>query len=246
MTAAQIHGVRALHTVAGCREQRALLLEGEHLVREALVMGRLLRVFAAPAMNALGEACAAAGVAVDFVDDKTLARLVQTRSPQGVCGIVDWRQVVPEDLVADRLLVLDGLQDPGNVGTLLRSAEAAGFGGCLMCGGVSLCNTKLIRASMGSVLRVPVAQMPGELAGAFLAAQGYQVRVLALEGQSLFAIKAFPRRLALVVGSEGAGVSAAFDGLPRLRIPMAGAVESLNAGVAGSLAMLTVAAGEVE
>ena len=142
------------------------------------------------------------------------------------------------------LLVLDGVQDPGNVGTMLRTAEAAGFSGALLSPACAdAFAPKTVRATMGSVYRVPVWR--GELAEALCALKerGFTVVSSELGGDDFFAaLPELSAPLALVVGSEGNGVAAPVRALAtrRLTLPMGGRVESMNAAVAAAILMYSI------
>ena len=142
------------------------------------------------------------------------------------------------------LLVLDGVQDPGNVGTMLRTAEAAGFSGALLSPACAdAFAPKTVRATMGSVYRVPVWR--GALAEALCALKerGFTVVSSELGGDDFFAaLPELSAPLALVIGSEGNGVTAPVRELAtrRLMLPMGGKVESMNAAVAAAILMYSI------
>ena len=140
-----------------------------------------------------------------------------------------------------RYLALERVQDPGNVGTLLRSAAAFGFDGVLLSDGcASVWAPKTLRASMGAAVRVPVIEA-GEMSGTIAALRAKNITCLAAalyQSQPLSAAKAsYPDGVCVVIGSEGQGLTdatiAACNGT--VRIPMTDRVESLNAGIAGSI-----------
>ena len=143
------------------------------------------------------------------------------------------------------MLLLDGVQDPGNVGTLLRSAEAFGAAAVLVTEGTAdVWNGKALRASAGAAFRVPVVRWSAALQGAL---RGLEMRVLAAVASEDGAVPVGDAELAagcvLVVGNEGRGVSAEMlqvaDG--RITLPMLGRTESLNAAVAGSVMLYEAA-----
>jgi TrmH family RNA methyltransferase len=170
------------------------------------------------------------------VSDAEFASSASTDTPQGVLAIAR----IPEYTlsVADgpqRFLVLDGVQDPGNVGTIIRSAMAFGVGATVcLPGTVDVWNAKVVRSTMGALFQHPVIAMTGMAFGEF--AQSHKVECWAAdtEGTSLHLITSVPDRLALVVSNEGAGLSteAAALATHRVAIPMAPGVESLNVAVA--------------
>ena len=220
-----------------------IALEGEHLVEEALRSGMVLKtVF-------LSEKRAAPSflphsLEVLRLDDELFTNLGETRSPQGIAALM----VPPVHTLNEVLwgvplvLVACGLQDPGNLGTLVRSAEAFGASGVLTTPGtVSAWNGKALRASVGSIFRTPVVSCTmADLAS--LRTQG--VRFLAAVGEGIGTDQIaeissidLTRSTALLIGNEGAGLSADMLALAdaRVTIPCVGTVESLNAAVAGSI-----------
>lgn len=235
--------LRALR--AGPRErrtERSFVIEGVRLVADALDAGAELRVAlynpdqlgATPGGAALLERLAgrpncheAGAIAVEAAAD--------TRSPQGVVAAVAWPEIVPRPGLR---LVLDGIQDPGNLGTLLRSAEAAGVGLALCAPGCAdVFNPKVVRAAMGAHFSLPLRgdvgwdELGEELSEAPL------VYAASAEATMPYYAADWRQPAALIIGSEAHGVSP--EGLGwashHIGIPMAGRAESLNAAVAGSI-----------
>ena len=213
-------------------------IEGEHLLEEALRSGLVFKtIFVAEGRQV--PAVVPRGVEVLRLSDEVFASVVDTQSPQGVAGLLVPPVREMEDLMrstAPLILIAAGLQDPGNLGTLVRSAEAFGAAGVLTTAGtVSAWNQKALRASAGSVFRVPVVISPVEEI-ARLKLRG--VRLLAAVGQG-GGLKngEFVGACAVMIGNEGAGLSAEWLAIAdaRVTIPYPGPVESLNAAVAGSL-----------
>jgi TrmH family RNA methyltransferase len=190
----------------------------------------------------------AANVETLLLPDKLFASAVPSESPQGVAALVRCKSFKLEDFLAKSqagpLLAIAGVQDPGNLGTILRSAEAFGAGGILLGEGtVSPFNSKVIRASAGSVFRLPIiqAKLPKILD---------QMRELGLRLIATSSHKGTPLDqamltgpLAIFIGSEGAGLP--HDLLTEMTeviaIPHSPSVESLNAGVAASIVLYEIA-----
>lgn len=217
------------------------------LVEEALASGvQLQGAVVSPALEAtergrsLAAALRAAGHAVEQVDDAELAKLADTEQPQGVVAVVEPRRWTLEDIASGPgsvVLVLDGVQDPGNVGTMLRTALGLGASGVIaLPGTVELTNTKVLRGSMGAVFRLPsVATGPDSLTE-WVAVRGAALWVADAAGDPL---RGRPGSVpvALVVGNEGAGVSATLAAAAqhRVAIPLAPGAESLNVSVAAAI-----------
>ncbi len=142
------------------------------------------------------------------------------------------------------LLVLEGLQDPGNLGTIFRTGEGAGVAGIILGGGtVDPCNPKAVRATMGSIYRVPFVSAE-DLPGAVdrLRQQGIRTYAAHLEGKRYYDSFSFLGGTAFLIGNEGKGLSGELADRAEeyVKIPMEGQVESLNAAVAASLLMYEV------
>jgi TrmH family RNA methyltransferase len=182
-----------------------------------------------------------------LLPDKLFASVVPSETPQGVAALARWKEFSLEDVLArfqaGPLLAIAGVQDPGNLGTILRSAEAFGAGGVVLGEGtVSPFNPKVVRASAGSVFRLPLART--KLSDALGRMRECGLRLVATashKGTALDQAK-LSGPLAIFIGSEGAG-------LPRdlikqmdevVAIPQAPQVESLNAGVAASIVLYEV------
>jgi TrmH family RNA methyltransferase len=239
----RIERVRDLRAAKVRREQSRFVFEGPTLLDEALRSGLAIEdVFvteaALRANAALTAAAEQAGAAVYIVPDRTLARLSDVETPTGLLAVGE----LPAGTLAAILeesgvvLLLAGISDPGNAGTLLRSAEAFGAAGVIFGrGGADPFAPKVVRAAMGSLFRLPVASATAEelLEGA--AAAGRPIVAAVLAGEPL-ASAAIPPNAVLAIGNERHGVAgflASWD--QSVRIEQASATESLNAAVAGSI-----------
>ena len=188
-----------------------------------------------------------------LVSDTVFAKMSDTMHPQGVLAVVEQPSYSMEQLFAKeketaggafRYLVLENVQDPGNVGTLLRTSEAAGVSAVFLSEGCAdLFNPKTVRSTMGAIFRVPFfyykkieALLPE------LKAQGIATYAACLEGSEEYTRVSYEKKCAILIGNEGAGLSeAAKEGSGcRVRIPMEGQVESLNASVSGALFLYEV------
>jgi RNA methyltransferase, TrmH family len=231
------------------RERRGLTLaEGVRLVEEAIAAGIALRGAAvSPALETtarghpLKGALSAWGVRLQEVSDAELADLADTEQPQGVVAVIEPRRWELRDIrVAPRsvILVLDAVQDPGNVGTMLRTALGLGAAGAVALKGTAeLTSPKVLRGSMGALFRLPSVASDAE---EFLRwAREHEVRILvtAADGEPLRAEPASRIPVAVVVGNEGAGVGATMAAAAdrRVAIPLAPGAESLNVAVAAGI-----------
>ena len=217
--------------------------EGPKLCLELARGCRAAELYATAPALAHTPALAALGPAVVEITQPVAEKLAGTRSTQGVFALFETPATDPAPLLATarRILALEAVQDPGNVGTLLRSAAAFGFDAVLLGPGCAApFSPKTLRSSMGAAGRLPLGHCP-DLPAALAALRGRGVSCLAA---ALYhsrpldeAGTAFPGGVCVVIGSEGQGLSDAAIAAcsAAVRIPMTDRVESLNAGVAGSI-----------
>jgi RNA methyltransferase, TrmH family len=214
-------------------------------VAEALSSGAPLReIFVAenaPQSDPLAAAARDAGVPVIEVTEPVMRTLADTTTPQGVVAVVEIRTSDLRDLAAraSLLLVLAGVRDPGNAGTLLRSALAAGADGVVFAAGaVDPLHPKTVRASAGAVFRVEVAREK-DVADVVDVLRGSGLVVVGADASEpeSFEDTDFTRRIALVLGNEAWGLGPDARELldEVVGIPMPGPAESLNVGIAGSI-----------
>jgi len=216
-------------------------IEGDHLLAEAVRSGLLLKTVFATERRELPLSLPLNAEVLRLTAD-VFRSAVETQSPQGIAALVEPPVFAMDDVFSGTPLVLiaAGLQDPGNLGTLIRSAEAFGATGVFTTPGtVSAWNQKAVRASVGSVFRVPVLAATLDNV-AELKKRG--VRLLAAVGAADSQTKRaqdvdFRRACAVMIGNEGAGLGAEWlnSADERVTIPCPGPVESLNAAIAGSL-----------
>lgn len=219
------------------------VLEGETLLGEALDAGVALEaVFVAPVGGALPqvERAAAGGVRVHELAPGVLERVAGTVTPQPVLAIAPFNDTALDD-VADAALVVVcvDVRDPGNAGSVLRSAEAAGAGAVVFCrGSVDVFNPKTVRSSAGSLFHVPVVSGgdPVEVLQRLGEWRFLRVATVARDGASYDEVD-LTRPVAVVLGNEAQGLPPDLDGHLDVRatIPMVGRAESLNVGVAAAL-----------
>ena len=224
------------------QEQGLFFAEGPKLCLELARGCRLRTLYAVPAALQHTPALAAFDAVTVPVSDPVADKLAGTRASQGVFGIFETPAPLPAvPPNARRVLALDAVQDPGNVGTLLRSAAAFGFDAAVLGPGCSApFAPKTLRASMGAAGRLPLLfadDLPAVLQG--LQGRGMACLAAALRGaKPLSAVtRPWPGGVCVVIGSEGQGLSQpVLDACTAaVRIPMTDKVESLNAGVAGSV-----------
>lgn len=185
-----------------------------------------------------------AGRSWDRIGENVGRALSDTQTPQGVFALVRMKEMKAEELLLAGenqppcLLLLEHIQDPGNLGTMFRSGEAAGITGIVMDSAtVDPYNPKVIRSTMGSVFRLPFAIVDDiKEAGRILKEKGVALYAADLSGQVLYGHD-FRQACAFFIGNEGNGLTEETARLAdrRLRIPMEGQVESLNASMAATI-----------
>ncbi len=239
----RVLAARALLSAKGRREQGAFCFEGPTLLAEAVRSGAdITMLFVTDEAYARHEdvrTLDARGTPVLSVDDRTMHKLSDVETPSGVFAVTPLRYAALDEILCTPLtLVLADVNDPGNAGTLLRSAEAFGAGGAIFGRlGVDPYHPKVVRAAMGAIFRLRLAEADPVTLTEAAAAAGCQVLGLDAGGEDLRAMPPASRR-ALVVGHERRGLGPWEAACTRrIAIPMAGPTESLNAAVAGSIAL---------
>jgi TrmH family RNA methyltransferase len=243
------------------RERRGLALaEGVRLVEEAVAAGVEMRGAAvSPALEAtlrgraLKSGLTAAGVLLEEVSESELEGLADTEQPQGIVAVIRPRRWELDQIATPQgsvVLVLDAVQDPGNVGTMLRTALGLGAAGVVALKGTAeLTSPKVLRGGMGASFRLPAVAAETDALLAWTAARGAELWIAAADGEPLG--RALPPRgrrppLAVAVGNEGAGVGAELAAAARRRvaIPLAPGAESLNVAVAAGILLYEVTRGD--
>ena len=244
-----VKGLRELHHPAGRLEQQHLLLEGTHLLQEALRLGHPpdLLLATAPWMARHGELLSALPPATlcREASAEVIEAAATTRHPDGVVGTIPWTlpgQLLPPSPPGFGLL-LDNVQDPGNLGTLLRTALAAGVDQVWLGEGADPWQPKVLRASSGASLALPIGRFSSaELPGLLRQAKAAGTRLLGtvVEGGATYWNQDWQGPILLMLGNEGAGLGrellAEADAL--LTIPLSSGVESLNVAVAAGPLLL--------
>lgn len=238
------------HTPHGGGLHREILLDGLHLLFEARASGIPIEsaafehaVLEQPAVRSLAETLARSGVEVLIVSRSVLQAMSPVKTPSGAVGIARRSMATLTEVLraqpALAVLAYD-VQDPGNVGALMRAAEAAGATALVACGATAdPLGWKALRGSMGSALRLPIARADIDDALAECRKAGIQVAALAPRGGDAFFTTDLRAPTALLVGSEGSGLPAdvARRADRQISIPMQSPVESLNVAVAAALVL---------
>lgn len=243
--------IRDLHRRKG-RDRRGLALaEGVRLVEEMLVADAVCKgavmapvLLSTPRGLALRSALVEHGVAVTDVSDDELLELAATEHPQGVVAVYTPREWTLADIIAAPgrpIIVLDGVQDPGNVGTIARTALAFGAAGLIaLPGTVDLANPKVVRAAMGALFRLPSLHCEVTPFVTWLGSTHVALWATAVDGETLADAPREP--IAIALGNEGAGLSCELlaQASRRVSIPIDPAAESLNVAAAAAILLYQV------
>ena len=235
------------------KEEKQFVVEGIKMVSEA-PKDRLVKVYVSETFKSDNEEFlkkmdyeALGKDILEAVSDNVFIRMSDTQTPQGIMAVVKMSEITIEDLfgrdmhinsntIQPLLLILENLQDPGNLGTIIRMAEGAGVTGVIMSyNTVDIYNPKTIRSTMGSLYRVPVIYVD-DICEAVEECKQKGIRVYAahLKGTDNYNVKDYTQPTAFMIGNEGNGLTDKItDKADELvRIPMQGKVESLNAAIA--------------
>jgi len=236
----RVLALKQLKTRADRLQANICLIEGEKPIREAMAIPGLLKsLWLSDGAGTKERAvCDRAECPVYSVPDSVLMAISSRRTPQGILAEAALPQPPQENGLGERIIALDRVQDPGNTGTILRTAAAAGFTGALLSEEtVDPYSPKALQASAGSVFNLPV--LVADIADILgrLGKQGYSIITTELNGDPFFNRRNIAERFALVIGNEGNGVSAPLINIAthRLALPMTGRVDSLNAAVAAGI-----------
>lgn len=228
-------------------ERNVFVVEGIKMFSEA-PKNRIEKVFISETLfNKKKQELNLDGLKVEILSDKVFSHVSDTKTPQGILCIVKQKKTKLEEIFAQNpahLMILDNLQDPGNLGTIVRTAEGAGVSGIILskdC--VDIYNPKTIRSTMGSIYRMPFLYVE-DLENTIdeVKKQGIKVYAAHLQGKNNYDEENYKTGCAFLIGNEGNGLR---DEIAEkadiwVKIQMHGQVESLNAAIASSILMFEV------
>jgi len=235
------------------KEKKAFVVEGPRMVVEAPAES-IKAVYVAESfekhpehkalLKELEEKCKVAQAPFEIVTDSVFKSVSDTQTPQGIMAVVKMPEYELEQLLdGDRthLLILESIQDPGNLGTMMRTGEGAGITGVIMNKTtVDLFNPKTIRSTMGSIYRIPfyVTEDLSETLH-ILQEKGVSLYAAHLKGEHYYTEEDYEKSCGFLIGNEGNGLSdeTANQADCYIKIPMEGQVESLNAAISATLLM---------
>lgn len=224
-------------------EDRSFLVEGAQAVGEALAAGSLTTLYVTDPADGVARAAAERGVEIVHVGDGVMERLTSTVTPQGLVGTSPFIDVGIDQLAAGTRCValLHEVRDPGNAGTVLRSADAAGADAVVFAGSsVDPYNPKAVRASAGSLFHLPIVRgVATEAAIAMLRSRGLRILAMAADGEASLDDVDLSTPLAFLFGNEAWGLPKEVRALADVgvRVPIDGRAESLNLAAAATVCL---------
>ncbi len=226
------------------REEGAYVVEGLRMFRE-IPAGDVREVYVTQDFYNKNESLCSTYKDLQVVSDKVFEKIADTVTPQGIVAVVSMKETSLEDVLkGDFLLFLENIQDPGNLGTLFRTAEGAGVKGIIISkGSADIYNPKVIRSTMGSIFRMPYIYVEDIASVISKEASNMNIYAAALEGAKDYTTVSYTGRCGILIGNEGNGlknetIKAAGKSV---YIPMQGSVESLNASISGAILMYEAA-----
>jgi RNA methyltransferase, TrmH family len=227
---------KKLHTKKEREKTGTFLLDGPHLVEEAISSGAKIQHVIIEENYQIKEHWLKQKFGLWSVPAKLMKQLSETEKPQGIIAVCEMMEQ-PEELIKEngRYLLIDGVQDPGNLGTIIRTADSAGLDGVFLGdGSADLYNGKTVRSTQGSLFHLPIIK--GELKSVAAECKENGVPVISTSLHEAVDMREMPEMngFALIVGNEGQGVQQILqeESSMNVKIPIFGQAESLNVSVA--------------
>ena len=243
----QVKHLQQLLKKARAREEAGVyLVEGVKMYQEA-PRSKIEKVYISKSLFEEKGQAFVAGLPMEVLDDRVFAAVSDTKTPQGILCVIRRHNCQLMDMIQGKsphLLLLEQLQDPGNLGTIFRTAEGAGVDGIILSrNSVDIYNPKTIRSTMGSIYRMPFVYVDDlEEVLPALKERGIRTYAAHLKGERFYDQEDYQGGCAFFIGNEGNGLSKRLSERADtwIRIPMEGKLESLNAAVAASILMYEV------
>lgn len=232
----QVKKWRKLHTRKERMKTGLFLVEGFHLIEEAKKSNWKIKEIIIREGTEAPSRCEEQLMTV--VSDVVFQHIAQTNTPQGIIAVIEMKKQT--EFTGNQAMLIDRIQDPGNLGTIIRTADAAGFSAVILGKGtVDLFNDKVIRATQGSLFHIPIIQADLLDKMKELTQDGFSIWATALEGSKVYTEIAVPEKVALIVGNEGQGVAEDILNIADfiVNIPIYGKAESLNVSIAAGILM---------
>ena len=242
----QIKNIKLLQKKSRARrKQEAFIIEGIKMFEESRVEGNLIMSYLSETFynKKKEDVNFFHNLPYKVVEDSVFKEITETSTPQGILAIVKAPKYNLQDIIksSNKLLLLEDIQDPGNLGTMVRTAEGAGFHGIILSkNSVDMLNPKVIRSTMGSIYRVPFIYVD-DFQDTLHKIKKNNIKIYAayLGGEYDYDQVDYPDKCAILIGNEGSGLQEQTAEIADfyIKIPMKGQVESLNAGVAAAIIM---------
>ncbi|PLR68360.1 MULTISPECIES: TrmH family RNA methyltransferase [Bacillaceae] len=228
---------RKLHTKKERETTNTFLIEGLHLVEEALKDKSVIKELIISEETSIPTHWNVDDLSITYVTNEIMKAISETESPQGAAAVC--AQSEQQEIVSwKKAVLIDAIQDPGNLGTIIRTADAAGIDGIILGDGtVDPYNSKVIRSSQGSIFHIPIIKRKLDQAISELKDQDVAIYGTSLQNGVDYRKAEIKESFALLIGNEGSGVNENWLKLTNqnLYIPIYGKAESLNAGIAAGI-----------
>lgn len=227
---------RKLHMKKERDMSNSFLIEGYHLIEEAWKSKRHIKEFII--REGTESPIFANGMNVTYVTKEVFQHISQTKTPQGIAAVVKMERET--EVKGERVILLDQIQNPGNLGTIIRTADAAGFDAVVLGQGtVDLYNDKVIRATQGSLFHIPIIENDLIHVIDQLKQDQFTIWAAALEHSTSYKELPYPTKVAIIVGNEGSGIDETIikEADEIVSIPIYGQAESLNVSIAAAILM---------
>lgn len=233
----KIKTIKKLHTRKGREKLGSFFIEGEHLVEEALKSNVIINEIYVVENFQIPSSWQLNNAPVYMIDEKIMKEISETETPQGVGAVCELLGSKPLSIEnPGKYLLIDQIQDPGNLGTIIRTADSAGLSGVILGNGtVDMYNSKVIRSTQGSLFHLPIVKADLSETVDILKSKNIPVFGTALNETALaYKTVSAHDSFALIVGNEGSGISTELLTVTteNLYIPIHGQAESLNVSVA--------------
>ncbi|MEX1377883.1 MAG: RNA methyltransferase [Eubacteriales bacterium] len=245
----KIQKVRLLKQKKVRDELDVFLAEGDKLIEDAMSAGlEILDVFVldekADKFKDLINEASDKNAFVSIINEKVLSSISQTKSPQGIAAVIKKKasQYSDDILKCTRFAaILENLQDPGNLGTIIRTCDAVGVDFIVMENCTDIYNSKVIRASMGSIFNIPIYEIPLHQCIESMKSEQWQVGCGHLHGENFY-LRKQKQKAAIIIGNESQGVSEPTSKLctDLWKLPMKGKADSLNASIAAGIMLYDI------
>ena len=235
--------------------EKKYMVEGYRIIKQAMETGEKLHMAVFCESFEKNEFCEAVlnelesqGTRLYKLSQKLFDEISDTQNSQGIIAVAHMKSIGMKEQIEKGtrfILILDRIQDPGNMGTIIRTADAAGVEAIVLLKGcVDIYNPKVLRSTMGSVFTMPILSVedPDSAIG-ILKAEGFAVASSILETDSYYDEISYPQKIALVIGNEANGIDQSIIERSdiKVKIPIYGKVESLNAAIAAGILMYKIA-----